>query len=611
MRVLAIHGVGHADARTDWQPKWVTAINAGLRAWNPDIQPTVTFLAYDHFFEQEDLNAPVVIEALARLAASGLFFGVADLFRNRRGFGNLIENVRWTAGMVAQWVALERLRLRLRAHLAASIRQHRPDVILAHSLGSLIAYDTLKLDETSAAGGSLAAGASLVTFGSQIGNPAVRASFGGRVEELAQPRFWWHLYNEEDDIFTCPIELPAPRRFRQVDTWFDVEGAADHDGEHYIGHDAAVQSVWQDLASTVPLRRGMARPAAAPLAKRQVVAAQRAARARPGMRALLVGIAAYPDQASRLEGPVNDVFNMSAALQELGFPADGIRVVLDDRATTAGIRERLKWLLADARPGDQLFFYFAGHGAQIPAYGTDAEVDRVDECLVPHDFDWSAQRAITDDEFCALYSQLPYEARFTAVLDCCHSGGMARSGGAKARGLAPPDDIRHRMVRWDPETQMWLPRERFSGKAQRGPQRLARARDREAWIGRSGGVRRLGRATGLWLASDAAHRRAVRAAGHKGPYTPVVLEACKESELAYEYRHGVTSYGAFTYALCKVLGDAVRQRRRTPLTFTRLVAETAKRIRAVIAEPQNPQLLGPAVRLDRPIPGVAGLRQQT
>ena len=58
---------------------------------------------------------------------------------------------------------------------------------------------------------------------------------------------------------------------------------------------------------------------------------------------------------------------------------------------------------------DELFFFYAGHGAQIPSVGRDAEVDRsLDECLVPYDFDWSAARAITDDEFCALYSQLPY-----------------------------------------------------------------------------------------------------------------------------------------------------------------------------------------------------------
>ena len=602
MRILAIHGVGHGDARTDWQPNWQTAIGDGLKAWNPNAAPEIEFLAYDHFFEQHGLEAPVVAEALVRLAASGLFYGITDLFRSRRGFGDMIESVRWTAGMVAQWVAIEELRAQLRSHLAAKIRSFRPDAIAAHSLGSLIAYDTLKRDEIAHRGGPLRDGCTLLTFGSQIGNAAVRAIFGGRIEALRGARFWWHLYNAEDDVFTGPVELPDPDGFRQVDTFFDIEGWADHDGAHYLGHAEAAQTVWQDLASTIPRGRGMA---AAPvsLARAHRRTARIEARATPQMRALLVGIADYPDAASRLEGPVNDVFNVSAALQDLGFPADGIRVVLNDRATTAGIRERMKWLLADARPGDTLVFFYAGHGAQIPGYGRDAEVDRLDECLAPYDFDWSQGRAITDDEFCALYSQLPYEAQFTAVFDCCHAGGMARSGGARTRGLSPPDDIRHRMIRWDRDLQMWLPRKALA-TSRDARNRVRRSADHEAWTGQSGAVRRLGRASGLWLPSDGEYRRAIKAAGHKGPYTPVLLEACAEGESAYEYRHGVTSHGAFTFALCAVLREAARRRPHRRLTFSGLIEQTAKRIQAVVAEPQHPQLLCPEARLRQPIPGL-------
>ena len=407
-------------------------------------------------------------------------------------------------------------------HLATKIVSFQPDVILAHSLGTLIAYDTLKQDETASPGRHLIDGRTLITFGSQIGNPAVRASFGGRVEELRRSRFWWHLYNEEDDVFTCPIELPTRDRFRQVDTFFDIPGMADHDGAHYLGHDETVRTVWQDLAATMTRGRGPAlakAPAVRPTP--QMRATRKAARTEPQLRALLVGIADYPDETSRLEGPVNDVFSMSASLQELGFPADSIRVVLNDRATTEGIRARLKWLLADAQPGDNLFFFFAGHGAQIPGYGRDAEVDHLDECLVPHDFDWHQGRAITDDEFCSLYSQLPYDAQFTAVLDCCHAGGMTRAGGVKTRGLSPPDDIRHRMIRWDAPTQMWVPRARFDEhRTNRSitSDRIKRIEDREAWTGKSGGVRRLGRASSLWLPTDAAYRKARKANGHKGPY---------------------------------------------------------------------------------------------
>jgi hypothetical protein len=57
-----------------------------------------------------------------------------------------------------------------------------------------------------------------------------------------------------------------------------------------------------------------------------------------------------------------------------------------------------------------------------------------------------------------LYAQLPYETAFLAFLDCCHSGGMTRAGGAKVRGLNPPDDIRHRMLKWNRERELWEPR---------------------------------------------------------------------------------------------------------------------------------------------------------
>jgi metacaspase-1 len=608
MRILAIHGVGHCDANNDWQPGWRSAVTAGLKAWSNSAAPDIEFLEYDRFFEQAPLDTGVVRDALLRLAASGLFYGIADRLRNRAGLAGALESVRWTAGMAAQWVALEDLRSQLRMHLAEEIARSAPEVVLAHSLGSLIAYDTFRRDEMANPGGSLIQNATLVTFGSQIGNPAVRAVYGGRIEQLQTNRFWWHLFNEQDDVFTCRIGLPSREKFRTVDTCFDIQGIADHDGAAYLSHEEAARTVWQDLASTLPRGKaalGVRQPPAS-LARAHIRTLKKAVHVAPQKRALLVGIADYPDEALRLEGPVNDVFCVSASLQELGFPPDSIRVVLNERATTAGIRERLKWLLSDARRGDQLFFFFAGHGAQIAGYGRDSEVDHVDECLVPWDFDWSKGAAITDDEFAALYSQLPYECQFTAVLDCCHSGGMARAGGSRARGLAPPDDIRHRMLRWDKPTQMWLPRRRLdpANKDKPALHTLRSRQDQHAWLGENASMRRLGRGTSLWLPTDRAYRKAVQANGHFGPYTPVMIEACNEGELAYEYRHGVISYGAFTYALCGVLREAAAQPKSRRLDFQQLVAKTGERIACVVSEPQHPQLHCAEVWRNQPIPGL-------
>jgi len=124
-------------------------------------------------------------------------------------------------------------------------------------------------------------------------------------------------------------------------------------------------------------------------------------------RALLIGINNYPDEASRLEGCVNDVFLMSSVLQEIGFDADDIRVVLDERATRAAIRDRIDWLLDGTADGQDRVLYYSGHGAQLPDYNAAEKIDHVDECLVPYDFHWTQDSAITDDDFLQYYSALP------------------------------------------------------------------------------------------------------------------------------------------------------------------------------------------------------------
>jgi metacaspase-1 len=607
MKILAIHGVGHGDAKTDWKPQWQQAVAGGLGNWRPGLQPEIEYFAYDDLFEQAPLGVAEVMEALYRLSASGLFHTLTDRLRSRGGMGAALDSVRWTAGMIAQWVALEDLRDALRKRLTEAMVRAQADVVLAHSLGSLLAYDALRRDE--AAGGTLTQDLTLVTFGSQIGNPAVRSVFGGRVESLERARFWWHLFNAEDDVFTCPVGLPAGARFRQVDTFFDLPGYADHDGAAYLGHEGAALTVWQDLAASVARGRRAPGTATRPadLAQQHARMVVKPKPAELRQKAVLIGIGDYPDPQNRLDGPVNDVFAISAALQELGFPVDGIRVTLNERATAQAIRERMKWLLEDAHDGDQLFFYFAGHGAQVPGYGRDSEVDRVDECLVPYDFDWSRGVGVTDDELAALYGQLPYGCQFTVMLDCCHAGGMSRGTGLRARGLTPPDDIRHRMLRWDRKTQMWLPRTQLAAPTAKEERKIARASDTLSWLGASGSVRRMGRGTSLWTPSARDYRAAKVAHDHHGPYVPMMLEACAEGELAYEYRHGVTAYGAFTYSVCSVLHQLAAQQKRPRLTFEQLITLARERIASVVGEPQNPQLHCADFRRSEQIPGLSPL----
>ena len=86
---------------------------------------------------------------------------------------------------------------------------------------------------------------------------------------------------------------------------------------------------------------------------------------------------------------------------------------------------------------------------------------------------------------------------------------------------------------------------------------------------------------------------------HKGPYLPIVYEACGASEFAYEYQHGATSYGAFTYALASILRKFGRGKQS--LTFSKLLNETGAKLEALDYD-QHPVLNGPPALLHKPVP---------
>jgi hypothetical protein len=402
---------------------------------------------------------------------------------------------------------------------------------------------------------------------------------------------WYHLYNDNDHVFTAELRLQSDR-FAQVVTHFDKPNdLLNHDPIYYFNHANTQARVWFDIAGAGPARA---------LTRR--VSLSRAVTAPPNRRALLIGINDYPNPANTLEGCVNDTFLISSVLQECSYQPEDIRVVLNDRATAAGILERFHWLLDGVRDGDERVLFYSGHGAQIPAYGAKEEVDHFDECLVPYDFDWTPQRAVTDNQFVEFYSQLPYEARFAAIFDCCHSGGLTRDGGPRARGINPPDDVRHRALRWDSKMAMWV--ERDMATLNRS---LKRSRAGKEYLGANGVTRRIGRGVALRGLPNNRYDRERRELKHNGAYLPILLEACQEQDLAYEYRDGANAYGAFTFCLVKLLRDT-RRRGRNP-SFTVLIKQTAERL-TDLGYKQSPALVGPRSLLAKPIPWMKPPRQR-
>jgi metacaspase-1 len=553
LRILCLHGV-KTDENGTWFAQWQTAIRA---AANDVAAGSERFafheLRYNPRFDAIPFTAKLAADATQRLWNS-YWAHQRTLGRGaEKGLGSLINN---TIGMVAKWTALDALRQQLRDDLEQRINETDPHIICAHSLGSLIAYDLLAQKP------ALGHGRLLLTLGSQIGHPGVRDCYGSYLKPIDTLKHWYHLFNAEDDVMTCELDFPAAN-FTQLDTFFDEWGPLDHSAECYLSHPITTANVWAGIASQTTRALDAAHPiqpdnkpgkpssAKVPAVTsnwyKTPIVKHRNKRQR---RALLIGINDYPQAQNKLNGCINDVFLMSALLQERGYAPDEIRIVLDARATTQGINERLKWLLGDVRPGDERVLFYSGHGAQITAYDAAGEPDHKDETLVTYDFDWTTNYGITDDVLAKYYADLPYEAKFTIILDCCNSGGMTRAGGATVRGINPPDDVRHRSIRWDPDKQMWLSR-----TIGRLIERMDKPRpsDIARHIGKHADTQKMGRAVGLWGPNPKQFKANKRRLNHFGPYNPVLLTACKEEQFAYEYTHGVTAYGAMTYMLAQQL----------------------------------------------------------
>lgn len=173
-----------------------------------------------------------------------------------------------------------------------------------------------------------------------------------------------------------------------------------------------------------------------------------------GTHALLVGINDYTslrgdgqaDSSGRtwrdLKGAVNDAQSINALLQaRYRVPAENVRLLTAESGggcgaqgcpTRAAILSGLEQhLLAHAGPGEQLLFYYAGHGSQVgnPASG---EQDEYDESLVPMDA-VAGVPDIRDKQLRQLFNRmLDRGARLVVIVDSCHSGSISRGNSAEA-----------------------------------------------------------------------------------------------------------------------------------------------------------------------------------
>ena len=105
-------------------------------------------------------------------------------------------------------------------------------------------------------------------------------------------------------------------------------------------------------------------------------------------RALLVGVGEYADASMRLLGPPHDVAVLREQLiDNLGFPADQVRTLVDGQATHANILRALERLRDISRSGDFVLVYLSGHGTSAfnPA-SADLALPSGTGAFVPHDY---------------------------------------------------------------------------------------------------------------------------------------------------------------------------------------------------------------------------------
>lgn len=166
--------------------------------------------------------------------------------------------------------------------------------------------------------------------------------------------------------------------------------------------------------------------------------------------AVIFAIGEYPKSGGWPQiSSANDIPVIKAALINQQFSEKNIRVVKDEAATKAGIKNVLEELIRGVKEDDVVVLHFSSHGEQVADNNTD-ETDGYDETIVPYDallptlsknYDKDQANYFRDDEFGILVNQLRTKlgpkGDVVVFMDACHSGSGTR-GIANVRGGQAP-----------------------------------------------------------------------------------------------------------------------------------------------------------------------------
>ncbi|MBE7195499.1 MAG: caspase family protein, partial [Gordonia polyisoprenivorans] len=253
-------------------------------------------------------------------------------------------------------------------------------------------------------------------------------------------------------------------------------------------------------------------------------------RSGPRRAALCIGINAYPTNA--LKGCVADAEEWADVLNGLGFETT---MLVDGNATRAKILDAIEGLVDSIDAGDVGVVQYSGHGTQVADTDGDELSDRLDEALVPVDFDRNA--FIIDDDLRNIFASLRTGANLTCFMDCCFSESNTRF--------------------------LRVEQPRRSTSARVTPRFLPRSDERDRLHRRSRARRRSCEGTGSAVVT---------------PTTHVSFSACRDFQVALESN----GHGHFTVAATDLL--------RHPDALSWTNAEFFQRILGAIEPGQTPTL---------------------
>lgn len=140
--------------------------------------------------------------------------------------------------------------------------------------------------------------------------------------------------------------------------------------------------------------------------------------------AVIIGISDYAGTENDIQYADDDALDVLRALTEVyGYDRSHILLLISDykvnNATHGKIINAINWLREQEKDGDEVIFFYSGHGAR--GLRADADKELIDEGIVP--YECTAESVIWDGDLASMFSGFE-TTRIIFIFDSCYAGGM-------------------------------------------------------------------------------------------------------------------------------------------------------------------------------------------